>query len=358
VKAERHRESILYSIENNTFDYSITFPDSKKAKYFSEQKEITIKDYLTEWLEDKKPTIKTSTYVDYVKTINILINQFGEINLHDLKRKNVYEWVKNLNCSNKRISNLISPLKTALSDAYQNGIIESNVISGWNYKKIQPPKKSDVDPFSQEEQKLILSELSGQAKNLIQFMFWSGLRTSEVVALEWGDIDFKNKTALIQRAKTQSAKTAETTKTKSGERELKLLAPALDALIQQKQHTFLKRGIVFNNPMTNLPWAGDQPIRRTLWIPALKKAGVKYRRPYQTRHTYASMNLSAGETLAWVSNQMGHSTVIITAKVYATYIKDSQPGAGNKTVELFGGGIMSKTKADIESLILTNRKIK
>ena len=47
------------------------------------------------------------------------------------------------------------------------------------------------------------------------------------------------------------------------------------------------------------------------------------------------MMLSAGEPLAWVSRQLGHSNVVMTARVYATWIPDSQPEAGNKAVELF-----------------------
>ena len=93
---------------------------------------------------------------------------------------------------------------------------------------------------------------------------------------------------------------------------------------------------MFHNPRTDCQWEGDQAIRKTLWTHALKKAGVRYRKPYQTRHTYASMMLSSGEPLAWVSKQLGHSNVLQTARAYATWIPDSQPEAGNKAVEIFG----------------------
>jgi integrase len=202
-----------------------------------------------------------------------------------------------------------------------------------------PPKSSDVEPFTRVEQELILANLTGQGKNLIQFAFWTGLRTSELIELEWGDIDWNRGIARIERAKTQYADEAETTKTKSGERDVKLLPPALEALKAQKSFTFLQDGKVFMNPRTGEPWTGDQAIRKTLWKPALKKAGIRYRRPYQTRHTFASMMLSAGEPLAWVSKQLGHSNVLMTAKVYATWIPDSQPEAGLKAVELFGKAV-------------------
>ena len=49
-----------------------------------------------------------------------------------------------------------------------------------------------VDPFSMEEIALILAASQGQAKNLFQFAFNTGLRTKELIALQWSDIDFKN----------------------------------------------------------------------------------------------------------------------------------------------------------------------
>jgi integrase len=41
-------------------------------------------------------------------------------------------------------------------------------------------------------------------------------------------------------------------------------------------------------------------------MPVLKAANIPYRNPYQTRHTYASMMLSAGENPMWVASQMGY----------------------------------------------------
>ena len=51
-----------------------------------------------------------------------------------------------------------------------------------------------------------------------------------------------------------------------------------------------------------------------------KTAGVRYRRPYQTRHTYASMMLSAGEHTMHVSSQMGHADWTMLIKVYAQWM--------------------------------------
>ena len=56
----------------------------------------------------------------------------------------------------------------------------------------------------------------------------------------------------------------------------------------------------------------------------------KSRSPYQTQHTYASIMLSAGEPLTWLSNQIGHSNVLTIAKIQAKFIPSAQPDVGEK----------------------------
>jgi integrase len=124
-------------------------------------------------------------------------------------------------------------------------------------------------------------------------------------------------------------------------RDVKLLPPALEALKAQKAFTYLKGQEIFQNPRTDRRWAGDAPIRKSMWTHALKRAGVRYRRPYQTRHTYASMMLMSGEHIAWVSRQMGHKDWAFTARTYARWIPDDQPEAGNRAVERYARQVAS-----------------
>jgi integrase len=124
----------------------------------------------------------------------------------------------------------------------------------------------------------------------------------------------------------------EGTKTESGLREVKLLPPALHALTLQKAHTFLKGAEIFQHPKSGERWTGDKAIRESMWGPALKRCGVRYRKPYQTRHTYASMMLMAGENPLWVARQMGHKDPSLTLKRYARWISSDMPDAGNKAV--------------------------
>lgn len=349
-RAALHRAAILDAIERGEFDYSVTFPRSKNAKKFAANttetgQELTLSVFLAGWLERMKPLLHASTWEDYKRSIAVISKALGETPLGDLSRSQFRELASGLTCGNKRIANLISPIRAALNEATTDGLIDSNPLEGWSYRKVEIAKEdSDVDPFSLAEQVAILNALTGQAKNLVQFAFWTGLRPSEYVALDWSDIDFKKGVvrvmrgatqAAIRRAKKEGTSGVEPTKTRSGRREVKLLPPALDALQDQKAYTFHLRGEVFQNPNTRARWSGDQAIRKGMWIPALERAGVRYRRPYQARHTYASMMLSAGEEPMWVASQMGHADWGMIRQIYGKWMPDVAPAAGQKAAKLF-----------------------
>lgn len=338
-KAQQHKAAIEHAIDQGTFDYSVTFPGSlRAAKFAPETSQETLGGFLARWLAGKQKHISSSTFDGYRKIVELrLVPALGHHLILDLKRKAIKDWLDTLQVGNKTLSNIQSCLRSALNDAVDEELLDTNPLAGWTYaRKEVPPKDDDVDPFTPEEQQAILAALSGQARNLVQFALWTGLRTSELVALDWGDVDWVRGEVMISRAMTQAAGgEPEVTKTAAGRRSVKLLRPAMEALKAQKEYTFLADKEVFQNPRTLERWAGDQPIRKTMWHPAMKKAGVRYRRPYQTRHTYASMMLSAGEHPMWVAKQMGHSDWTMIARVYGRWMPTADDTAGKKAEAAF-----------------------
>ena len=165
-------------------------------------------------------------------------------------------------------------------------------------------------------------------RNLFQFAIWTGLRTSELIALEWGDIDWNRNIARIRRASVR--KQIKVPKTQAGERDIKLLSGALASLEDQKAHSFLRGKEIFLNPRTNAPWETDAQIRKTAWQPAIRRSGIRDRNPYQTRHTFASLCLTSGEDIAWVARQLGHKSIALTLKRYARWIEGIETSGGEK----------------------------
>lgn len=340
-RAARHRAAILDAIERGTFDYAETFPDSKRIGQFSHQPgaTITVATYLDRWLRTVRHTLKSSTFVPYRRIcVHQLTPQFGHLQLTQLTWKRVRDWLVTKDASPKTKRNILSVLRTALADAVDDELIETNPMAGKQLRQKGEikPKQDPIDPFNAQERACVLAAADGQERHLIQFGFWTGLRISELIALDWDDVDWIGKRILVSRALTQSATEPETPKTAAGTRYVKLLPDALAALRAQKAHTFLKGAEIFQNPRTGKRWTGDVVIRERMWKRVLKKAGVRYRYPYQMRHTYASMMLQAGEPVMWVSKQLGHTDWAFTARTYSRWIDVDAPEAGQLAAQKWG----------------------
>ena len=71
------------------------------------------------------------------------------------------------------------------------------------------------------------------------------------------------------------------------------------------------------------PWLEERALRRSHGEPTLRRLGMRYRPPYNTRHTYATMMLMAGMTPALCAKQLGHS-VEMFLRTYAKWIDGGQ----------------------------------
>jgi integrase len=242
----------------------------------------------------------------------------------------------------KRINNLMAPLRGAVERQFRLKRISLNpfelvqpltkalserqsVVSGEQDGLDLPlpeagpigfhAAEGEPDPLTTEELKAVLSVMEGAIARQVLFACWTGLRTGELIALRTSDLQLEKDRFLVRRSLSRGI--LKTTKT-GNHRWVNLLPPARAALDAQLEGGTAD-GWVFPNPFTRSRWANDSKITRR-WKRALEQAGVRYRRPYQTRHTYASMMLSAGENPLYVAQQMGHADWSMLVRVYGRWM--------------------------------------
>lgn len=310
------RCAALRDIDLGRFEYINHFPDSPNAEKFSpSSKQVSVEQAISTWLKNNHRNWAYSTLRDYTSICKFhLIPTFGHYQLIELTKPMIDTWINSLELSPKRINNILTPLRLVFKDAILAGQIDQDTMSRIKNLKASPRQP---EPFTQKERAQILSELPDHYKSVIDFGFNSGLRTSELIALEWYDVDLTQKSIFVNKAIVRGK--PKMPKTQAGIRRVELSDHACSIL-----KTELDRGIgskhVFVDPKTNNHWASDQPLRKRVWTPALKRAGVKYREPYQMRHTYASEMLSQGKNPLWVAKQLGHSDWGMIRKVYGRWI--------------------------------------
>lgn len=271
-------------------------------------------------------TLSPSTADAYRKVVNgHLRPQFGALLAASLSAQDIKAWLLPLGVTAKTARNILTPLRLVLDDALNAELIDANPLHklaiGRLLSRSAKASSYEVDPFSADEVAAILAACTGQARNLLQFAFATGLRTSELIALRWADIE--GKAMRVSRAVVVGVEKGP--KTAAGVRVVELSPEALAALQEQKAWTYLAGGRVFS--VRHL-----RTIHR-LWKRALTRAGVRYRRQYCTRHTFASALLSAGANPWWVAKQMGHKTVEMVFRHYGRWIgTDAARGSGSRSV--------------------------
>lgn len=336
--AAKLKARILHEIAVGTFDYAHHFPDCPKARLLARNpaSAVTVGELLTDWLKHVKAELQPETYEDYEEFVeNTWRPKFGKDRLADLTHARVAEWIAEQTTSRKRILNVLIPLRQAMRYAVDVAkLLPVDPLAKLKVKRPDAVADDVIDPFTPAEVAAIAAQLPAQLANAVQCWAWTGLRQGELFGLTWSDVDLDKGALRVTKALRDGRQ--KTPKTRAGVREVKLLAPALEALKAQREHTQLLRGRVFLDPETREAWTGDKPFRQ-VWTLACTAAGVRYRFPRQLRHTFASWTLSAGENPLWVAKVMGHSDASITLRVYARFIPDVFPDAGARTVAAIRG---------------------
>ncbi len=188
------------------------------------------------------------------------------------------------------------------------------------------PQKKPTDPFSLAEAEAIIEDMRTHYPqpiwNMVEWWFFTGVRTSELAGLHWGKTDLFGGTFVVDEALVRGN---EEDSTKTGvARTVILNSRALAALTRQKAHSYLAGAHVWLDPRYGTPWTEERAFRRSYWTPTLKRLGIRYRPPYSMRHTYATAMLMAGMRPAFCAGQLGHSVEIFLG-TYAKWL----PGAGD-----------------------------
>lgn len=340
------RAEILRKIDLGTFIYAEYFPGSPRARQFDAGgQRIMVRTLLDAQLESYRHQVAQgllshSTLEGYEKAIaSERMKYWDGVPLAAATPSKLRDWIRSMDVTAKRARNLLTPLRSVFEDAINDDLVKANPFDRIALNKLlkQTTKSSDyeVDPFTAAERAALLEAARADEAPMLRFWFNTGLRNGELMALRWNRVDWAARTVRIDvnlvGGKEKGPKTA------AGVRDVDLNDQALAALIAQKPATFEAGGHVWLNARTGRPWETDTQIRKTLWHPLCERADVRYRNPYQVRHTYASSQLTAGETPWYIAQQLGHVDAQMVFKVYGKFIpQDYQRAKEKPTLRVVG----------------------
>ena len=235
-------------------------------------------------------------------------------------------------------------MKSVFDYGDKEGIILDNVM-----RKIKrlPEEAPEIRPFSLDEVNRIIDAVHPWYRPYLTVAFFTGMRAGEQNGLCWSAFleDMQPEPRIFIR-KTYVYKKDGTPKTKKSKRYIKCLPQVLEALSEQRKLTGNNKHIFLTIDGRRIT---PDHIRKEVWMPALEKAGIEYRPPIQTRHTFATMMISAGEDVGWVQNMLGHSSLQMIFQRYYAWIPEKTRLDGKAFMQYIENtATKSKQDAEIE----------
>lgn len=313
------------------FDYANYFPNSSNVskfkkietarRVFSGEAKPLFRAFALEWFDEMQVQWRYS----YQKTIEgilkgRLIPHFGEKEVSDITKADLLKFRAELGgmtqgngkgYSAEHINRHMKMLRMILNEAADRFEFTTP------FRGIKPLKKpkTHVDPFALEEIHTFLQTVRVDYKNYYMVRFFTGLRTGEIDGLKWKYVDFKRRQILIRETRVLSRD--EYTKNDYSQREIEMSQPVYDALLAQRAATGQFEYVFCTRSGTPLD---HHNVTNRVWYPLLNLLGLPRRKPYQTRHTAATLWLAAGENPEWIARQMGHSTTEMLFRVYSRFV--------------------------------------
>lgn len=334
ANAKATLKKMCAEIDLGSFQYRDYFPNSKKVALFEQLQRTAHPDrqypffdnFANQWFERKKATWKNSYQASIRSALDkYLIPKFGntlinEITLSQLDyfRQALKEGEKKDGSrllSNRRINFLLWPLVAIVSLSAEEYKFEYPLR---RYKSLKE-EKAESHPMTIDEVRKFLTKAPQKWRDYFIIRFWTGMRSCEVHGLEWEHIDFDHKLIRI-RQNWVNGEVCDV-KTPKSRRELKMCDTVFDAFKRIQAVKTGRSTFVFITP-TGLPLS-THFVSRKLWFPTLKAAGLKSRRPYETRHTAAVLHIAAHENPLYISQMLGHSDTRLLFEVYAPYVANA-----------------------------------
>jgi integrase len=303
---------------------------------------ITFKAYATAWLANHaEQACKFSTVRIYKANLQRHVfpvlgaKRLGSLNRADCR--SLIAACRDKGLGPKSIANICRTVSSVLSQAVEDGLLPANPAFrlGRYYRRADLPKR-EILPLTREEVSAFLKAARQHAPReypLFLCAVRTGMRLGELLGLQWGDVDFNSRFIEIRRNRVAGRLTTpKSGKTRRVDMSAQL-TETLRGLLTTRKAEALRKGQgqvpewVFCSEDGG-PLDGDN-LRHRVFYRVLAKSGLRRIRFHDLRHTFASLLIQNGESLAYVRDQLGHASIQLTVDTYGHLV----PGANRQAVD-------------------------
>ena len=331
IEKELNRQAVM-------FEESVNHGFKTSAMKFQELAE--------EWFENyAKNALRSTTYERMLQLTHRVYPAIGHLRIDKITARHLQGFVNSLakEGANEKTGNPLAP-KTIrhnlsfISDVFSYAV-RMDLVSDNPCRKVTIPKGEVKEKpiYSQEEIAQLLTAINGEDTKYRAFFYliaYSGFRRSEMLGLEWKDIDFENNIISIKRTSNYTSERGiytDTTKTKRSKRVLKIspyIMGILKELKDEQDEEALRLGDKWvESDRLFVKWNGEPMNNQTPygWLKEFcEKNDMPFYGIHSFRHFAASALISSGLDVVTVSGALGHCNSGTTLNVYAHMFQTAQ----------------------------------
>ncbi|MCH7914285.1 MAG: site-specific integrase [Deltaproteobacteria bacterium] len=334
--------------------------EERMAKIVSKGRPVdtkqTFQEYAKRWLETYRVNLKAGSFIQMESVLRIhLFPAFGSVPFSKVDREMVKQLIAEKiksGLSRSTVSNIIVPLREMYNHAIDDGVFSLNNpasrVGRFNKRRDEDKK---INPFTREELSAVMEAAKEKMPHYYPLLLCAartGIREGELIGLKGSDIDFHGRFIDVQRSIFRRKVT--TTKNHKSRRVdmSRQLTDVLDKLIHKRKADALRQEMerpheerrghaeVLNEVLDGwlfITPSGSQlesaNLRDRMFYRLLDMAGLRRVRFHDLRHTFATLLLQQGESLVYVKDQLGHSSIQITVDTYGHLV----PGGNKQAVD-------------------------
>ena len=291
-------------------------------------KAVKFEELAEEWFEEyAKLNLRSTTYERMKQLTHRIYPAIGHLRIDKISPRQLQGFVNSLTKegANEKTGKPLAP-KTIrhnlsfISDVYSYAV-KMGVVSDNPCAKVTIPKGEvkEKQIYSQEELELLLSKLTDEPTKYRAFFYlisYTGLRRSELLGLQWGDLDFEKKLLHIQRAVTQTKGgiLIDKPKTKTSIRAIPI-SDFIIAILEKMEQTgfYVIAGKHPDEPMKPHTYADhfSDFMKRMQ-----KETGLPILTPHELRHTFGTLLRENDVDIYTIQKVLGHSDITVTSGIY------------------------------------------
>jgi integrase len=256
------------------------------------------------WMAERPP--RTTAQRKQRTQARAKLGRVGQVDLERLHYSDVQTWLEQLiddGLAASTVTHYLAPVRQAVDHA------ELGRPNPARDRRLDLPldEEEEMEPPSYRNFRILIEELTPRHRPVAIIMERTGLRTREVRAFPWGDVDFAGGRIRVARGRTKRGT--------GGQRWVPLLEEARTVLeARAAPEDRLPNALVFAD-------FADSSFRQAI-TRACKRAGLPHYTPHELRHRFLSLLLLAGIDIVLVRRIAGHKKASITLDVYGHVLLD------------------------------------